>query len=255
VVQRKNLKIICLINFFEGNNLNLNTMKTRILILTAILFVLNSCIVKSLHPFFTDNTKVNLNELQGKWTDKGEGIWEVVSFEKEIMNYNYKNETDENGVKVKVEATISEADKKELEKFKNALLVKYTNKKKEEATFMATPFKIEDQLFLDFTPFLEGFEEGNSLAKYHLIGTHSLVKVDFTELNQVDLKWFDEDIIKELLDEERIKIKHEKIGFDNTYLLTATPEELTKFVKKYMKSPREDKWKTSVKYKLTKFES
>ena len=238
-----------------SNNLNLNTMKTRILFLGLLLFILNACIVKSLNPFYTQNTKVEDTFLEGKWTDKNEGVWELLTFESEIKNYYKKEEFDKDGVKTTVEVEIKEADKKLLEEYKNSYFVKYTHKNEEEAYFIATPFEINGQVFLDFTPFMEGFETGNDLAKYHMIGTHSLVKYEKLMDNQIKLTWFDEDVIKDLLDNDRVKIKHEKIGIEKKYLLTASSEELTKFLEKFLKNNDTEIWSDNVRYTLTKNES
>jgi len=112
------------------------------------------------------------------------------------------------------------------------------------------PFKIKDQLFLDFYPV--DYEEGNlnKLVSYHLLKTHSLVKIDIASDGILKLRWFDEDKISELIKSNRIKIKYEKVGIDETILLTASSDELQKFIAKYMDSDDKDKWKTSVHFDL-----
>ena len=66
----------------------------------------------------------------------------------------------------------------------------------------------------------------------------------------LSVKWFSSEKLAELLDEDKIKIKHEEVGFTETTLLTASSEELEKFIKKYMDSKDEDKWKTDVEFNL-----
>lgn len=119
------------------------------------------------------------------------------------------------------------------------------------------PFKMNDQLFIDFIP-LETKRDGlSNLVKFHLIKTHSLVKFDLLDDNSISIKWFDEDKIKSLFKDNKIKIKHEIIGMlesfdfdEETFLLTASSEELQKFISKYMSSDDDDKWKTSVSFIL-----
>jgi hypothetical protein len=84
----------------------------------------------------------------------------------------------------------------------------------------------------------------------HLVNTHSLAKLDINSKDSASIKWLDEDKLKALLDGDKIKIKHEKVGFDETVLLTASSEELVKFIEKYMNSEDEDKWKTDMNFDL-----
>jgi hypothetical protein len=84
----------------------------------------------------------------------------------------------------------------------------------------------------------------------HLIKTHSLAKLDMDSNNSISIKWLDEDKLKFLLNNDKIKIKHEKVGFDETILLKASSEELVKFIQKYMNSEDEEKWKTDTQFDL-----
>ena len=123
-----------------------------------------------------------------------------------------------------------------------------TKQKDEVAIFLAMPFKIKNQLFLDFTPFTSSCKCGVSLVDSHKIDTHSLVKLDILNDNSVSLTWFSSVKMKDLIENHKINIKHKKN--DSEYLLTASPEELQKFRTKYMDSKDSDKWKTDVSYNL-----
>jgi hypothetical protein len=54
------------------------------------------------------------------------------------------------------------------------------------------------------------------------------------------LYWFAEEWLTELFEQNRIRIKHETIEFPNyeRHLLTATTDELQKFIKKYVNGPK-----------------
>ena len=94
-----------------------------------------------------------------------------------------------------------------------------------------------------------------TLTQNHLLGAHSLVKLDRLENGAVSLKWFDEDRIKDLFKQKRrLKSSMKITGFflEEEILLTAKPKELQKFITKYMASEGEDKWKTDTKYILTR---
>jgi hypothetical protein len=216
-------------------------MKIKILLLTLSFLILSSCIVKSLHPFYTKKSIFFEKRLIGNWQDSKKGSWKVVSFKEEAFKDNKEKDT----------SKWTDDDLLDYEKYKDAYLFEYV-KDSSEAQFFAMPFKIKKQLFLDFYPI--DFEEGNlnKLVSYHLLKTHSLVKVELTSEGLLKLRWFDEDKITDLIDNNRIKIKYEIVGIDENILLTASSEELQKFITKYIDSDDKDKWKTDVHFDLKK---
>ena len=232
-------------------------MKNRsfILLLSVVLF--SSCCVKSLHPFYTKET-VSYNEnLIGTWEDNQGAVWEIIPFKNEFFKEHSKSEQ-VNDMKIETTVKINKPEKEEdiedyelYNEYKNGYYIKRTKKGK-EAAFFANPFKIKGQYFLDFTPLMVDIN-AESLIENHLVSTHSLVKFDVAEDKSVQLSWLDESRLKELFKEKKIKIEHEKTGVDKSgILLTAKPEELQKFIKKYMASKNQDKWKSDTKFTLTK---
>lgn len=213
-------------------------MKTKHLILALSLVVLSSCVVKSLHPFYTKETISYDDQFIGNWKDNKNGEWKIIPFKDEILN----------GTSLE---KLSKEDLKIYNEYKNGYYI-LRNKKGKETIYLANPFKINNQTFLDFLPL--GQNQGiDGLLQDHLIYTHSLVKYDILKNGEISIKWLDEDKIKTLFENKRIKIKHEVLGvIDKNYLLTAEPEELQKFIKKYITSNDTEKWKTSTKFTLTK---
>lgn len=222
----------------------MKTIKSFTLIFVLAL-LLSSCVVKSLHAFYTQDLLFFEQKFIGNWLDSENAHWSVLPFKEVILKENHKE-------------NISELDKDELKlynSYKDGYVV-YFEKDSTKSSFLAMPFKINNQLFLDFTPIedRESEQSQNDLYRMHLINTHSLAKLDMDSKDEASIKWLDQDKIKVLLDEDRIKIKHEKVGFDETILLTATSEELVKFVEKYMASEDQDKWKTDVEVNLKRNE-
>lgn len=214
-------------------------MKNRntLLIVTSILF-LSSCVVKSLNPFYTKKSISFDERFIGEWTDSKKGTWVVIPFKDEI--------TKENPIE-----KMKNEDIQLYNEYKNSYYIQ-RNYQGEEALFIATPFNINNQTFLDFYP-LEYQDDINNLLQKHLIYTHSLVKYDVTESGEIDIKWLDEKKVESLFKNKKIKIEHKKIGvLKEKFLLTASSKELNKFIEKYTKSKDEDKWDTSTKYTLTK---
>ena len=214
-------------------------MKTRgvLLILSVLLF--SSCIVKSLQPFYIKSSLKFNKDLLGEWTDHKEGQWTVESFQKKFEEDKKEGEK------------LSEDGKLVYDTYKDGYLVTYIKNEK-EAVFIAMPFKIENQYFLDFIPINIEDEEINSLAAEHLLKTHSVAKLDFTTDKNVMFSWLSEERIKDIFEENKIRLKHESIGPEQTLLLTATSEELYRFLKKYLNADIENKWKESDQIALTR---
>jgi hypothetical protein len=210
-----------------------------ILVVVSFLLLFSSCIVKSLQPFYIRESLSFNEDLIGSWTDNKKGQWTVESL-KEKFEQDRKE-----GMKP------SEEDMLAYETYKDGYYINYIKKEK-EAGFIAMPFKIGEQYFLDFIPIEIEDEEINSLAAEHLLKTHSVAKLDINSNKEVVFSWLSEQRIQDILNESRMRIKHESIGPEETLLLTASSEELYAFLKKYLKANIEDKWKTSDQLNLTK---
>lgn len=219
----------------------MKTSKPKLVILSLLFLALNSCVVKSLFPFYTNNTIYFEKRFIGTWIDTENAKWKILQFQDVLLKENKKTKASE-----------LDADQFRIyNKYKNGYVV-YFEKDNTKTSFFAMPFKINNQLFLDFTPIedKEIDDSKNDLYKIHLIGTHTLAKFDIINDNKIAINWFSSKKLEELLNEDKIKIKHEKVGFSETTLLTASSEELEKFIKKYMDSKDEDKWKTDVEFNL-----
>jgi len=57
-------------------------MKTRNFLLALSLLILSSCIVKSLHPFYTKKSIFFEKRLIGNWQDTKKGSWKVIQFKR-----------------------------------------------------------------------------------------------------------------------------------------------------------------------------
>jgi len=216
-------------------------IKNAIITLTCLL-LLNSCIIKSLQPFYTKNAIDFQDSFIGEWKDNKEGYWKVISFKNEAKKENFFDED------------IPPKEMLEFYKaYKDSYIVTYT--KKEIATsFIVIPFKVNDEFFLDFTPFNDSLGGINSLLNNHLLATHSLAKFEVIDNKNISVSWLSESRIEELLEQNQIRIKHERIGVTKDLVLTASSEELMSFVEKYSKSTIKDKWESSSKHNLKKID-
>lgn len=202
------------------------------------LLFLTSCVVKSLHPFYTEKSIRFDENFLGKWEDSKKGSWTVLSFAEVITKENPVHKMKKDDLAL-------------YHKFKKSYYIE-RNHKEVKTIYLATPFSVNNQSFLDFYPF-EYQEDLDDLLGNHTIFTHSLVKYDVMENGAIQIRWLDEDKVEALFAQKKIKIGHKKIGLMNEkYLLTASSEELEKFIEKYMNSTDEDKWDTSTKFTLKK---
>jgi len=164
-------------------------MKNRnTLLIAACILFLSSCVVKSLNPFYTKKSISFDERFIGEWTDSKKGTWVVIPFKDEI--------TKENPIE-----KMKNEDIQLYNEYKNSYYIQ-RNYQGEEALFIATPFNINNQTFLDFYP-LEYQDDINNLLQKHLIYTHSLVKYDVTESGEIEIKWLDEKKVESLLKTRR----------------------------------------------------
>ncbi|MFC4635171.1 hypothetical protein ACFO3O_14765 [Dokdonia ponticola] len=214
-------------------------MKLKAFILLASVLLFSSCIVKSIQPFYTKGDLSYTEKLIGIWTDQKGGVWDVISMKEQFMKDQKEN------------SNVSEDDKKAFEAYKEGYIVKYVKKEK-EVVFIAMPFQLEGQYFLDFIPFEFDTESINHLAAEHLIKTHSVAKLDINAAQKISFSWLTEERIKTLFNDNKLRLKHEIVGPEEALLLTASSQELSAFLKKYLTASIEDKWKSSDALTLTK---
>lgn len=231
----------------------MKTSKFAILIVLALL--LNSCIVKSLQPFYTEKSIRYTEKIIGNWQESKTVTWEIQSFKEELKkdsNTNKKNKSKfSEGVSKVINGIITKGNDSINAIYNNSYIAKYTKREK-EAYFIAMPFKIDDQYFLDFIPFMYDSKDTSQLTKEHLIVTHSVAKLDINSNNTLNLSWLDEDRIEDLFKANKLRLKHERIGIEEDLILTASSKELYAFLKKYITSNIEDKWNASDRITLTK---
>lgn len=100
------------------------------------------------------------------------------------------------------------------------------------AKFEAHLGKLGDATFLDLYPHMP--ETSNDLQKGHLLAVHTISRVwigsDTLQIVMLDHAW-----LKKILERDSEKVKHERVG--DQIVLTASTEELQKFVKRYADDP------------------
>jgi hypothetical protein len=187
-------------------------MKTRSIIFMGILaLAISGCFVKSLHPFFKESDVEFKNELLGTWLDEDSATWRInpYVFAKGFM---LGDSTD------------------------NSYLMEMFDDTSNISTFNVHLFRLDGKLYLDFAP-IRG-DRYDEMIDIHMIPAHSIARIDFVSEDEVVIAWFDEDWLKGLFEENRVKIAHEVIttaesNYTKEYVLTASTDELQKFIVKY----------------------
>ncbi|QGY46636.1 hypothetical protein GM418_24135 [Maribellus comscasis] len=197
-------------------------MKTRnLLIVFFIAVFLSSCVVYSFYPLYNKEDLFANDILTGKWTDDEGTLWD---FEHAYFGKKVPENIDSTSY------TLFLKDKDE-----------------RESEFSVHIVKLGGHYFLDFY-MEEYFDDDNlDLASFHIIPVHTFAKLIVGE-NKLTINWFDQEWMKNLIEENKIRIHHE--DNDDFILLTAKPDELQKFVTKYVNS--EEAFKDGLEAVLTR---
>jgi len=187
-------------------------MKTRILIFASLfLFVLSGCIVKSLHQFYQEEDVIYDNTLLGSWLDEDSTLWVIKPYAFAV-GFMKGDSID------------------------NSYLVEFYEDANEPQKFNAHLFELGGKKYLDFRPLRD--DRYDDFLDVHLISAHSLALIEINDQGSLTIGWFNEDWLGKLFEENRVKISHEVVKGEapsegSEYVLTASTEELQKFILKY----------------------
>jgi len=170
---------------------------TTIVLLIAFLLLIAGC-VRSLHQLYTDKDLVFEEKLLGTWSKEGENK-DTWVFQKAGENA-YDLIVTEKGAPAKFEAHL---------------------------------VKLGKFHFLDIAP--SDLDTKNDFYKFHHLPVHTFSRI-WLERNQFRLALLDNDWLKDMIDQKKIDIKHERE--DKAILLTAATEDLQKLVTTYAENPQ-----------------
>ena len=192
-------------------------MKTKIIILfSSLLFLLQGCLVISIHPFYTENDVIYKPELTGKWMDHDSAAWIIAQH----LQFSGLFKPD---------------------KLVNAYEIKIIDNKG-TSIFIAHLFHLGKEMYLDFYP--KNNEEGSDLEHYHFVPSHSLARVEFKN-GKIIIAWYNQEWLLGLFNHNKIRMAHERTPYDiddkdpdhEEVVLTASTAELQKFILKYGNDP------------------
>lgn len=190
-----------------------------LILLTGV--ILQGCIT-SLHPLYTDKDLVFDTRLVGTWqTDDPNETWKLENLldkDKTTFKSQFIN--------------------------KNMYLLTHTVKG-EKAEFQLNLVKLGNNYFIDLYP--GSLKEEDKLLQDHYLPVHSYAKIKI-DSNGFELYYLNADLLYELLSENRIKIKHE--SFDFYKVITASTDELQKFIIKF--ADNKDFFTAPIKFRKSK---
>ncbi|MDX9880752.1 MAG: hypothetical protein RBS73_01725 [Prolixibacteraceae bacterium] len=179
-------------------------------IVSLFLLLFSGCVVFSFYPLYIGKDLFDNDLLTGEWIDKDSSVWK--------FEHPYEGK--------KTAGNIN----------KKAYIL--TLKEKDEAGFskaklLVHAIRLGGHYFLDF--YLEEYFDNDNLSlfDFHVLPVHTFAKLELKQ-DSAYINWFNQDWLKDLIHENRIRIHHEDNG--NHILLTAKPQELQKFVIKYVNS-------------------
>lgn len=210
-------------------------MKVRtILSIIAIAALVSSCLVNSLHPFYTDETIVYDTTIVGEYSDQHLGRWKIEKLYATFGKGANKKEVISKGFSVRHYTKDEWAKIENRTDFETPLFTVHDD-------FDVFFFKINNQLYADFsTNLMPTFKSFGEMHDLHNIKSHSLAKV-IRDKDNIEFIWFNGLWLAELIENNRIKIPHEYIEYPEPYshyqkgqyVLTASTKELQSFIKKY----------------------
>ena len=209
-------------------------MKKLFVVLIISLVVMQSC-VTSLHPLATYDTAIVDDRLAGTWNSEGQDYEVQKFFDSDLFKY-IKKEMD----KYKGNAD-KELSEKEMEDFAPMLyfksyVIKYTKDKIEYVMF-GSMVKLNGQFFINFAPIDintdKNKEQAFETTSTDRLATHTIARVQFTNSNTVKLDFIDGGFLYDQVKAGRMKIKNERDDLYDTFLITASTDELQQFIQKY----------------------
>jgi hypothetical protein len=201
-------------------------MNTKLFVLFLFVssFFIQGCI-PSLHPLYTKDKLVFIEDLLGIWTnsdmpleekkleitlnDEEKNLPELWSFEKADDDYYKLIHVDLNGRAARFDVHVVQLGENYFIDF-----------------FREDPNKKD----LEKYNFAFQGDQINDMEAFHLMPVHTFAKLEITD-SHVNISMFDHEFLEKLFKEKRIRLKHENV--DDTIVLTAQPEELQQFMMKY----------------------
>lgn len=207
-------------------------MKKMILSSLVLLVITQSC-VTSLQPLVTYDTAIADNRLPGTWYSDGQDYM-VQKFYDSDLYKKLKKETDKN--KNDPATMLSKKETEDSILFSKSYIVKYTKEKIQYYLF-GNMVQLNGQFFMNFTAAdlstIENNADAFEITLTDRLSTYTIARVQFPNAHTIKLDFIDGSFLYEQVKAGRMKIKNERDDLYDTFLITASTNELEQFIKKY----------------------
>ena len=202
----------------------------KIIIAALICFALSSC-VTSLHPLVTYDQVITEERLAGKWMNDNQE-YNVQQF----VNSGFFNEH-----KKEFEAEIAKKEKNsgtigDSILFSKSYVIEYI-KNGIQYDLLGSLIRLNGQLFINFSPInskqISDTAKDASLDPGSSLSTNIIAKIQVQNTNALKIEFLDGSFIYDQVVAGRLKIKNERDVLYETFIITASTQELRQFLEKY----------------------
>ncbi len=196
--------------------------------LVLITALLNGCFLKSVHPLVKKENAIEVPGLEGTWEGEDQR-WTFASTDRKfpaaIQEFRLDISFNPTG------EDTSESSEEYYEYF--VVYEELENGRADSSYFNAYFVELNGNLYMDLYPVdLEQFNL--TLYSLHFVPVHTFARVNISG-DSLNFTLFIDEWIQELIQDNRVRIKHEKLETEGGILVTASTEELQKFITKYGK--------------------
>ena len=188
--------------------------RSKVIILIMAMASMTGCLVSSLHPFYKEEDKYFNPVMVGNWIDGDSCIWTI--------HPNMITETFMGP-----------------EKQDSSYVITYYEDEGKYSVLTGTLFRLHGVDYVDFVPDPDEDHCTSDMTCFHHIPVHTLARVQYSR-DSILMYWYGEDWLNDLFEQNRIRIKHETVinGDYERHVLTASTDELQKFIRKYANDPK-----------------
>ncbi len=208
------------------------------MVLPCLLLLSQSCIT-SLHRLVTSDNAVQENRIAGTWQQDEKTI-KIQTVKKSELAKEFNQLWNEKDKK-----PLSDPEKKDSILYYEKSYV-FSFVKSDVTYFMLANFiRLNNELYADIYPLQmeqEDISNKKEINEYNgefgYTSAHTFAKLIFPDNNSIELKFLNGEFIGGKIDKGKVAIKNEKDELSGAVLITASTEELQRFLLKYGKDER-----------------
>lgn len=215
------------------------------LILIILYLIQTGCFLKSVHPLVEEENAILFQGLEGIWESEDQR-WTFINDASKFPNLaEYLGED--------FEIDSEEDEDLGLGNLYMILFENLEDDSSDTSIFIGGVTELSNAYFLDLSVFAKSINELDDsdmdFVDSHFFPVHTFSKITLNE-GQLDIEFFQSSFISDLISSNRIRIKHEDT--DDSILITASTNELRKFVEKY--AHEEDAFEDALEFTFRGFE-